>query len=233
MPESLECITRLQLEGARHSTSPMPTTYLGESGRLAGRPESRSWVHATVRQWLRVARTPGEIRRVMQVWRKVHYLGRPDKGPHYDPIGREQVRIHYYLDLPALRPAPVAWYPAAAVTVRYCSAVNSGPWQELGLESPLQALEIARNYLADDLRYPAAPDLAPTILREVVRRIRQGDDWSGVVQGRVLWQPRWLLTFSDPSVGHDGGLYRGAGAVHLGSRKQGCDVWGWPLKQGG
>ncbi|WP_374712271.1 hypothetical protein, partial [Symbiobacterium terraclitae] len=95
--------------------------------------------------------------------------------------------------------------------------------------SPLEALEVARNFLADDLRWPAVPDLAPAILREVVRRMRQGDDWAEVVAERVKWRPRWLLSFSDPHVGHDGGLYRGAGALHLGRTTGGKEVWGWPL----
>lgn len=216
-------------QSARHSTSLLTTAYLGSTGRLMGNAHSRGWVHQTVKQWLRVARTPVEVRRVMQIWRQVHYLAKPEKGPHWDPIGRESIRIHYYLDLPALRTAPVPWYPAAAVTVRYC--LPGGIPSSLGLDSPLQALEIARNYLADDLRYPGVPDLAPEILREVVRRIRHGDDWATTVAGRVQWQPQWLLTFSDPGVGHDGGLYRGAGAVYLGDRKQGTQLWGWPLTE--
>ncbi|WP_374713797.1 hypothetical protein, partial [Symbiobacterium terraclitae] len=95
--------------------------------------------------------------------------------------------------------------------------------------SPLEALEVARNFLADDLRWPAVPDLAPAILREVVRRMRQGDDWAEVVAGRVLWRPRLLLSFSDPAQGHDGGLYRGAGAQYLGETAGGKGVWGWEL----
>lgn len=216
-----------QPQGARHSTSLVTTSYLGPSGRLMFNPEKRGEVHSTVRQWLRVARTPADIAGVMRVWRQVHYLARPDKGPHWDPIGREQIRIHYFLDLPALRVPPVSWYPAAAVTVKYCAAVNSGPWQSLGLESPLQCLEIARNFVADDIRL--IRDMSPTILREVVRRIREGSDWATVVNGRVQWEPQWLLSFSDPDAGHDGGLYRGAGAVYLGQRVQGTDCWGWPL----
>lgn len=138
------------------------------------------------------------------------------------------IRLSYYLDLPALRPTPVPWYPAAAVTIRY--ALPSGIPAELGLESPMQALEVARNFLADDLRWPSVPDLAPAVLREVVRRLRQGTDWAELVAGRVLWQPRWLLTFSDPAQGHDGGLYRGAGAMYLGRRAGGKEVWGWALE---
>lgn len=212
-------------EGARHSTSLVPTSYLGPVGRLMGNPQSRGWVHQTVRQWLRVARTPAEIRRVMDVWRQVHYLGRPDRGPHWDPIGRKQLRLHYYLDLPALRPEPTVWYPAAALTVRF--ALRNGIPDSLGLSSSLQALEIARNFAADDIR--SIRDLSPEILREVVRRLRAGTDWQEMINGRVLWQPQWLLSFSDPAVGHDGGLYQGAGAVYLGTRAQGKQVWGWPL----
>uniref|UniRef100_UPI0035B5592C hypothetical protein n=1 Tax=Symbiobacterium terraclitae TaxID=557451 RepID=UPI0035B5592C len=85
-------------EGARHSTALAETAYLGPAGRLMFNPLSRGEVHRVVRQYLRVARTPAEIRRVMRVWREIHYLGRGQS----DPIGVRQIRRHYYLDLPAL-----------------------------------------------------------------------------------------------------------------------------------
>lgn len=210
--------------GARHSTALIPTAYLGGTGRLMFNPQSRGQVHQVVRQWLRVARTAAERARVLDVWRHIHYLGRGG-GSVFPP---KTIRLSYYLDLPALRPAPAPWYPAAAVTIRY--ALPAGIPTDLGLESPLQALEVCRNFLADDLRYPAVPDLAPEILREVVRRTRKGDDWAELVNGRVKWRPRWLITFSDPAAGHDGGLYRGAGADYLGQRSGGKEVWGWSLE---
>lgn len=210
-------------DGARHSTAQLQTAYLGGVGRLAFNPHSRGEMRRTVRQWLRVARTAEERRRVLDVWRHIHYLGKGG-GAVFPP---RTIRLSYYIDLPALRPAPHPWYPAASLTIRY--ALPGGIPADLRLDSPMQALEIARNYLADDLRYPAVPDLAPEILREVVRRMRQGDDWAEVVAGRVRWRPRWLLSFSDPVVGHDGGLYRGAGAQYLGQRSGGKEVWGWEL----
>lgn len=210
-------------DGARHSTALADTAYLGTSGRLAFNVHSRGDMRRTVHQWLRMARTAEERRRVLDVWRHIHYLGKGG-GNVFPP---RTIRLSYYMDLPALRPAPHPWYPAAAITIRF--ALPAGIPKELGLDSPMQALEIARNYLADDLRWPAVPDLAPEILREVVRRMRTGDDWAEVVAGRVLWMPRWLLTFSDPAVGHDGGLYRGAGARYLGQRTGGKEVWGWEL----
>lgn len=210
-------------EGARHSTALAETAYLGGTGRLMFDPHSRGQVHRVVRQWLRVARTPAEKRRVMDVWRHIHYLGRGG-GNVFPP---RTIRLSYYLDLPALRPVPHPWYPAAAVTIRF--ALPGGVPADLGLKSPLEALEIARCFVADDLRYPHVVDLGPEILREVVRRMRQGDDWAEVVAGRVKWHPQWLLSFSDPDVGHDGGLYRGAGAQYLGRLPGGKEVWGWPI----
>lgn len=208
---------------ARHSTALMQTSYLGPNGQLLFDPHSRGEVRKVVRQYLRVAKTTEEKRRVMRVWREIHYLGRNQ----VDPIGARQIRLHYYLDLPVLRSTPEPWYPAAAVTIRF--ALPLGVPKELGLESPLEALEIARNFLADDLRYPTVPDLAPAILREVVRRMRWGSDWAETVANRVRRQPKWLLSFSDPSVGHDGGLYQGAGAMYLGKTVGGKSVWGWKL----
>lgn len=214
---------------ARHSTTLVETSYLGESGHLMGNHRSRGWVHQTVRQWLQVARTSREIARVMRLWREVHYLAKPDRGPHYDPIGKQAIRLHYFLGLPALRAVPEPWIPAAAVTLRFC--LPGGIPKELGLQSPLQALEIARNFVADDLRL-SVRDLSPEILREVVRRTRAGQDWAKVIRGRVLWKPQWLLTFGDPGVGHDGGLYQGAGGTFLGMRTGGKQVWGWRLDDG-
>lgn len=212
-----------QWQGARHSTALMPTTYLGIGGRLAFNVRSRGEVRRTIRQWLRMARTPAERRRVLDVWRYIHYLGRGG-GSVFPP---RTIRLSYYLDLPALRPVPHPWYPSAAVTLRF--ALPGGVPADLGLESPLQAVEIARCFVCDDLRWPTVPDLAPAVLRAVVRRMRQGDDWAEVVAERVKWRPRWLLSFSDPHVGHDGGLYRGAGAEYLGQLPGGKVVWGWPL----
>lgn len=212
--------------GARHSTTRVEALYLGPGGRLAFDPRSRGEVHRIIRQWLRVARTPAEVRRVMRVWREIHYLAKPERGPTYDPIGARCIRLHYYLDLPCLRPAPEPWIPAAAVTIRFALPGGVPDW--LGLESPLQALEVARMFAADDVRQMVR-DFSPAVLREVVRRIREGRDWAEVVRGRVRWQPRWLLTWADPSVGHDGGLYRGAGAVYLGESAGGKLLFGWPL----
>ena len=208
---------------ARISTTFSTAMYLGEGGVLLGNPHSRTWVRQAVRSGLRVARTPDERRRVMRVWREIHYLGRGQA----DPIGVRQIRLSYYLDLPCLRPEPAPWIPAAAVTIRYALPNGVPAW--LGLQSPLQALEVARSFVADDLRWPAIRDLSPAVLREVVRRIRDGHDWREAVQDRVLWEPRWLLTYADPSVGHDGGVYLGAGARFLGESAGGKLLFGWPL----
>lgn len=131
----------LPLRDARHSTTRAQALYLGAWGRLLGNPLSRGWVHREVRLGLRVARTPAEISRVMRVWREVHYLGR-GSGQVFPP---RTIRLHYYLDLPCLRCPPVPWIPAAAVTVRY--ALPGGVPAHLGLDSPLQALEIARSFV--------------------------------------------------------------------------------------
>jgi len=208
---------------ARISTTASAALYLGRGGHLLGHPHSRSWVRRAVRTGLRVARTAAEKRRVMDVWRHVHYLGRGG-GNVFPP---RTIRLSYYLDLPCLRVQPEPWIPAAAVTIRYALPGGIPSW--LGLESPLQALEIARSFVADDLRWPAIRDLSPAVLREVVRRTREGLDWREVVRGRVLWEPRWLLTFADPAVGHDGGVYVGAGARYLGESAGGKLIFGWPL----
>lgn len=218
-------VTRMSAvpRSARVSTTSSTALYLGHTGVILGNPRSRSWVRKIVRSELRVARTAAEKRRVMRVWREIHYLGRGQA----DPIGIRQIRLSYYLDLPCLRPQPEPWIPAACVTIRYALPAGIPDW--LGLDSPLQALEIARSFVADDLRWPHIADFSPAVLREVVRRIRQGDDWREAVRGRVLWEPRWLLSYADPAVGHDGGVYRGAGARFLGETSGGKLLFGWPV----
>lgn len=218
--------TALRVTDSRVSTSLMATPYLGACGRWMF-SASRSEVHRQIRQGLRVADSDAERRRVTECWRRIHYLGDPDRAartPHWDPIGQRVIRLAYYLDLPALRPHPVPWWPAAAVTVRYSLV---GAARKVGLASPLEALEIARVFVADDTR--VLPDFTPELVREVVRRTRAQADWQATVAGRVKWQPKWLLSMSDPAQGHDGGLYRGAGAAYLGRLRQGKDLWGWRL----
>lgn len=52
------------------------------------------------------------------------------------------------------------------------------------------------------------------------RKCRPGGLWAA---------PRLLVAYADPAVGHDGGLYRGAGAAFCGPGAQGRLLFAWAL----
>lgn len=209
-------------QDARVSTTKMSTSYFG-TGMVWGRPDNRTWVRAAIRDHLRVAQSREERHRVAYVWKHIHYLAR-GRYPF-----RETTIINYYLDLPGWRHTPhEANIPAACASLRYC--VLGVPWREMGCEHPMDVMELARNFVADDVR--EIRDFSPAILREIVRRMQRMDDWNwnnARLQNPVRTPPRWLVTYSDPAVGHDGGLYRGAGAQFICESVGGKHLWGWRL----
>ncbi len=223
-----------EIKGSRVNTARSISSYLGPNGILLGKPRSRGWVRSAVRDYLQVARTEDQIFRCNYVWRYLHYI-KPRK-PGKNPFPPNTVRMHYILHLPALRSVDPP-YPAAAVMVRF--ALKSSIPADLPYDHPYEVLEIGRNWVADDLRYPTITDLTPAILREITRRVFW--DWSnhieavnakyGPVRGtNIRARPRWLLAITDPSVGHDGGLYRGAGFDRLAELPCGKLVFGQPVR---
>ena len=76
----------------------------------------------------------------------------------------------------------------------------------------------------------------PYVLRRMVKGgngIRSlADEWNERQLTNGLEAPASLLyTYADPTQGHDGGLYRGAGAVYLGTTKSGKLGFAWGLNE--
>lgn len=102
---------------------------------------------------------------------------------------------------------------------------------------PCSVLQLVRNWRADDLGPSVAPDLMPAVLRRVVggcarsKLLPLAAEWtSRKCRPGGLWAaPRLLVSYADPDVGHDGGLYRGAGARFCGPGRGGRLLFAWAL----
>lgn len=214
-------------EGARVSTTAMQTSYYG-TGVAWGNTRSRSWVRNTIREHLRVAESREDRHRVMDVWKRHHYL-----ADGRSPFKPKTTHISYILDMPGWVMSDPPGIPSACASLIYCKPGGIRPLLgRLGCTTTMQVMELVRNFVADDVR--EIPDFSPRVLREIVRRMRQGDDWernNARLENscRSDCRPRWLITYADPAVGHDGGLYRGAGAEEIGESASGKLLFGWPL----
>ena len=103
---------------------------------------------------------------------------------------------------------------------------------------PCSVLSFARSWRADDLGPKVAPDLMPEIVRRVVRGERGrgplrtlAEEWTArkCRDGGLRAAPRLLCTYADPGVGHDGALYRAAGAAACGPGVGGKLLFAWAL----
>lgn len=185
----------------------------------------RSWVHRALR--LRVAERRRDRDLTAAIVRRRHYLARWDVPP-------QTLILSYLADLDGLGPGQAG----AAAMVR----VALLPQQyhvtaALGL-GQLEVLTLTRSWRADDLGPDVAPDLTPEVLRRVVRGERNRgplralrDEWVArkCREGGLRAVPRLLATYADPAAGHDGALYRGAGATCVGPGAGGKLLFAWAL----
>jgi hypothetical protein len=111
---------------------------------------------------------------------------------------------------------------AAAVVVALLPSNLGGILQALDVHT-CSVLTLARSWRADDLGPETAPDLMCETLRRVVKRVAV--DWEQRKSANLQAKPRLLVTYADPGVKHDGGLYRGAGATPLGGRDKQMFAW--------
>lgn len=177
---------------------------------------------------LRVAESRADVAMVGHVWRERHYLRR-------SPVPPRVKVLHVAGQLAGVAPGGPGC--SVAVTVALLSSTKSLPFQLVcqALDvHPCSVLELVRCWRDDRLTPEVAPDLMPLVLRRLVaggnglEPLRAA--WDSRKLGEGLTAPaRVLLTYADPGVGHDGGLYRGAGGVLVGQTKNGKLCFAWAL----
>lgn len=184
-------------------------------------PGSREWVKRALR--LRVATKAPDVRLINQIWLERHYLQRRPTGP------RQKV-LHYLGDLGwtgAAVAVTVALVPTNSLVARCLRAALD--------VHPCSILELVRSYRADDLTPEVAPYLMPFTLARIVKG---GNGVKGLaaewnarqLTGGLEARARVLLTYADPSLGHDGGLYKAAGGLFMGRTVNGKLGFAWALE---
>lgn len=168
----------------------------------------RSWVHRALS--LRIAESRKDRAEVATIIRTRHYLRRWPAPP--------KTLLLSYL-------ASVGGEGAAAMVTVAMMPTNLGALlPALGLHQA-ETLQLVRSWRADDLGPEVAPDLMPEVIRRVVRCLAA--DWTERKCQNLQAKPKLLVTWADPSVGHDGKLYLGAGGILLGGKNK--LLFGWPL----
>lgn len=189
-------------------------------------PMKRGHVHR--RLALRVAEAPRDVTMINRVWMERHYLRRRPVPP------RVKV-LHIVGDIAGVDPGSAGC--SVAVTVALLSGTASRVHRSLcaALDlPPCNVIELARSWRSDSLTPDVAPDLMPFALRRVVKGGNGlkplAEEWNSRRLNAGLTAPaRVLLTYADGSVGHDGGLYLGAGAVPVGRTVNGKLAFAWAL----
>lgn len=177
---------------------------------LAVEPGSRRWVRDNLS--IRVADSRADRAEVADIIRTRHYL-------RTWPAPPKTLLLSYI--------ASLGGDGAAAAVMIGLLPTNYGPvLQALDLHQA-EVLQLVRCWRADDLGAKVAPDLMPLVLRRTVRRLAA--DWADRKCANLVARPRLLVTYADPSVGHDGRLYEGAGAVALGRGSGGKLMFAWAL----
>lgn len=211
---------------SRRDTTAEKVRYLAQLP-LDARPGSRGWVRQSLR--IRVAESSRDRSLVAQIVRRRHYLCRW-------PVRPKTLILSYVADLSGVEPGPAGC--AAMIMI----ALVPGQYhalKALGVAS-YEAPVLVRSWRADDL----GPDLAPDFMPEVLRRVVRGERGRGPLRGlRDEWTarkcregglrapPRLLVTYADPAVGHDGALYRAAGARYCGPGAGGKLLYSWALDE--
>ena len=185
----------------------------------------RSWVHRALE--LRIAESRADAALLTDIWLSRHYLGRRATRP--------RVKVLSWIgNLRGITPGDAGAAVAVAVALQ---PSQSGPMMALRSAGvhPCSILELVRCWRADDLTPDLTPDLMPYVLRRVVNGgngVRSlYEEWSErKLTNGLEAEPLVLITYADPGVGHDGGLYRGAGAIPVGFTGNGKLAFAWPLR---
>lgn len=215
----------IQAQGSsfsRRDTTLLHTAYLQQLP-IGARPGSRAWVRQALR--LRVAESRADRGVSADIVKRRHYLGRWPAPPR-------SLLLSYLADLGT---SPGEAGAAALVMV----ALLPGRYHAAAALDvhPCSVLSLVRSWRADDL----GPELAPNLMPQVLRRAIGGCKRSGLGSLAQEWTarklrpdglraaPRLLVAYADPAVGHDGGLYLGAGARACGPSAQGRLLFAWAL----
>lgn len=211
---------------SRQDTTLWKARYLAAQLPLDARLGSRPWVHRALQ--LRVAEMRQDRALVARIVRGRHYLGRW-------PCPPRTLILSYLADLAGVRQVGGAGAAACAMVALLPGQIHAARALDV---HPCSVLQLVRNWRADDLGPAVTPDLMPEVLRRIVRGDRRrgplrplAEEWSArKLRAGGLWAvPRLLVSYADPAVGHDGGLYRGAGATYCGPGAQGRLLWAWAL----
>ena len=217
------------IDSSREDTTRQRAQYLLQLPLLGGvELGRRHWVEQALA--LRVVEGRADTALVNHIWMHRHYLGGQPTPPKVK-------RLSYLGQLTGLEPGDAG--AAVACTVALMGSGSTAVQalrRELGLH-PCSILELVRCWRADDLGLSVAPGLMLHALRRIVgggNGVRSlAEEWSArkLTHGLTA-EPLILLTYADPALGHDGGLYRGAGAVSLGATGTGKLAFAWPLVPG-
>lgn len=190
------------------------------------KPMTRGAVHRKLE--LRIAESRVDVAAVNKVWLERHYLRRRPVPP------RVKV-LHVMGNLRGVDCGSAGC--AVAVTVALLSGTASRVHRSLcaALDlHPCNVIELARSWRSDLLTPDVAPDLMPFVLRRIVGGgngiLPLADEWnSRQLTSGLTASARVLLTYADAGVGHDGGLYLGAGALPVGRTVNGKLAFAWAL----
>lgn len=220
-------------ESSRQDTTRHKVSYLaGAQLGLQAAPGSQRWVRHGLQ--MRVAESAKDRAGAARIIRRYHYL------PGW-PVRPRTLCLTYLADLAGVYHATQdpERAPAAALMMVACQPAQWMFAAALGLHQ-CEILTLVRCWRADDLGPALAPNLAPEMLRRLVRGERSRgqlgplrDEWIArkCRTGGMTAIPRILATYADPAVGHDGALYLASGAVACGKAKSGRRLFVWPLDE--
>lgn len=219
---------------SRIYTSKVPIRYLSQLPLW--------WVGRDVRRWaierLRLRVVDNDegryCRRDVNIYSRIvrqhHYLSRW-------PVPPKKKLLAYLADMDGCQPGPAGAAGMALFSLIASNCILVDALKASGHEiHNCEVLTLVRCWRADDL----GPDLAPYLTPHMLSRIIRGHHPSGLEPLAHVWErrkctnglrarPRLVITYADPEIGHDGGLYLAAGAVSCGAATEGKLLFAWSL----
>lgn len=216
------------IDTSRRDTTAAKVAYVANAGIFA-RLGSRAWVHRALR--LRVVESRADRDTAADIVKRRHYLMKWPARPR-------TLVLSYLASLDDVQPT----YGSGAAGLVMVALLPGQYHVARALDvHPCSVLSFVRCWRADDLTPDVAPDFTPELVRRVVRGERGrgplrplAEEWTTrKCRAGGLWaRPRLLVTYADPAVGHDGALYRAAGATACGPGSGGKLLFAWALDEG-